>query len=116
MPSGHSAEEWKAAIQSQKAVLDNLQQQIDKLSALIHFVEANRYVNGVQNNQRQAQKQEEVKRLQTQLDEQKQKLADMQEAARKAGFGNGVYDPEEAGNFEQVWRGHSCPRTLHSET
>jgi hypothetical protein len=93
MPSGHSAEEWKAAIQSQKALVDNLQQHIDKLSASIHFVEANRYTNGVQYNQRQAQKQEEVKRLQSQLDEQKQKLADMQEAARKAGFGNGVYDP-----------------------
>jgi hypothetical protein len=31
--------------------------------------------------------------MQKQLDTQKKKLEDMQEAARKAGFGSSVYDP-----------------------
>jgi predicted RNase H-like nuclease (RuvC/YqgF family) len=89
----HSGEEWKAKIQEQKSSVASLQSQIDRLNSSIHFVEANRYTNGVQYNQRQAQKQDEVQRMQKQLDEQKKKLEDMQESARKAGLGSSVYDP-----------------------
>ncbi len=89
----HSGEEWKAKIQAQKSSIASLQNQIDRLNSSIHFVEANRYTNGVQYNQRQAQKQDEVQRMQKQLDEQKQQLQDMQESARKAGLGSSVYDP-----------------------
>ena len=71
----------------------SMQNQIDKLNSSIHFVEANRYYNGVQYNERQAQKQEEVQRMQKQLDEQKKQLEDMQESARKAGLGSSVYEP-----------------------
>ena len=84
---------WKAQIQAQKATVANLQAQIDKLNSSIHYVEANRYSNGVQHNERQAQKQEQVEQMRKQLDEQKQKLEEMQESARRAGFGNTVYDP-----------------------
>ena len=89
----HSGEEWKAKIQVQKSSVASLQSQIDKLNSSIHFVEANRYTNGVQYNQRQVQKQDEVQRMQKQLDDQKKKLEDMQESARKAGLGSSVYDP-----------------------
>ena len=89
----HSGEQWKAKIQAQKNSIASLQNQIDRLNSSIHFVEANRYTNGAQYNQRQAQKQDEVQRMQKQLDEQKQKLQDMQESARKAGLGSSVYDP-----------------------
>jgi predicted RNase H-like nuclease (RuvC/YqgF family) len=89
----HSGEEWKAKIQAQKSSVASLQDQIDKLNSSIHFVEANRYRNGVQYNQRQVQKQDEVQRMQKQLDEQKKNLEDMQESARKAGLGSSVYDP-----------------------
>jgi chromosome segregation ATPase len=89
----HSGEEWKAKIQAQKSSIASLQNQIDRLNSSIHFVEANRYTNGAQYNQRQVQKQDEVQRMQKQLDEQKQKLQDMQESARKAGLGSSVYDP-----------------------
>ncbi|HVO80120.1 MAG TPA: hypothetical protein VMT28_05285 [Terriglobales bacterium] len=88
-----SGEQWKAAIQAQKEAIASLQSQIDKLNASIHFVEANRYTNGVQYNQYQLEKQKRVQQAQKQLDEQKKKLEDMQEAARKAGFGSSVYDP-----------------------
>ena len=89
----HAGEQWKAKIQAQKNSVASLQNQIDKLNSSIHFVEANRYNNGVQYNERQAQKQEEVQRMQKQLDEQKKQLEDMQESARKAGLGSSVYEP-----------------------
>jgi len=89
----HSGEQWKAKIQEQKSSVASLQSQIDRLNSSIHFVEANRYSNGVQYNQRQVQKQDEVQRMQKQLDDQKKKLEDMQESARKAGLGSSVYDP-----------------------
>lgn len=88
-----SGEQWKASIQAQKDAIASMQSQIDKLNASIHFVEANRYTNGVQYNQAQLEKQKQVQQAQKQLDEQKKKLEDMQEAARKAGFGSAVYDP-----------------------
>ena len=89
----HSAEEWKAKIQAQKSAVASLQNQIDRLNSSIHFVEANRYSNGVRYNQHQIEKQDEAQRLQKQLDEQKKKLEDMQESARRAGLGSSVYDP-----------------------
>jgi hypothetical protein len=88
-----SGEQFKAAILAQKHAIASLQSQVDKLNASIHFVEANLYRSGAQYNQRQQQKQEDVLRLQQQLDAGRQKLEQMQEAARKAGFGNAVYDP-----------------------
>jgi len=89
----HAGEQWKARIQAQKNSVASLQNQIDKLNSSIHFVEANRYYNGVQYNERQVQKQNEVQRMQKQLDEQKKQLEDMQESARKAGLGSSVYEP-----------------------
>jgi len=89
----HSGEQWKAKIEAQKNSVASLQSQIDKLNSSIHFVEANRYSNGVQYNERQIQKQGEVQRMQKQLDEQKKQLQDMQESARKAGLGSSVYEP-----------------------
>jgi predicted RNase H-like nuclease (RuvC/YqgF family) len=88
-----AGEQWKAKIAAQKNSVAALQNQIDKINSSIHFVEANRYYNGVQYNERQAQKQDEVQRLQKQLDEQKKNLEDMQESARKAGLGSSVYEP-----------------------
>jgi len=89
----HSGEQWKAKIEAQKNSVASLQSQIDKLNSSIHFVEANRYTNGVQYNEHQVKKQEEVQRMQKQLDEQKKQLEDMQESARKAGLGSSVYEP-----------------------
>jgi len=92
-PGKLSAERWKALIQAQKTVVSSLQKQIDKTNSSIHFVEANLYVNGPQHNKRQAQKQQEVERAQAQLEEQKKRLEDMQDSARKQGYGSSVYDP-----------------------
>jgi hypothetical protein len=89
-----SADQWKAEIKARKARIAAMQSQVDKLSDSVHFVEANRYYNGVQYNQYQLKKQQEAQRLQKQLDGEKKALGDAQEAARRAGFGSVVYDPD----------------------
>jgi len=88
-----SGEQFKSAIARQKAAIADLRGHIDKLNDSIHFVEANAYRNGVEYNKVQVQKQQEVQRLQGQLDEQKKELEQMQEKARKAGYGSAVWDP-----------------------
>ena len=88
-----TGDQLKAAIQRQKSAVADLKSHIDKLQDSIHFVEANAYRNGVEYNRAQAEKQQEVQRLQGQLDEQKKNLEQMQETARKAGFGSSVWDP-----------------------
>lgn len=89
----HSAAQWKAVIVQQKNTIAEMQRNVDQLKNSIHFVEANRYSNGVQYNQHQMQKLQELDQAQKQLDEQKKRLEEMQEGARKAGLGSAVYDP-----------------------
>ncbi len=90
-----TAEQWKAEIEVRKARIAALQSQVEKLNDSVHFVEANRYYNGVQYNQYQLKKQQEAQRMQKQLDSEKAALSTAQESARKAGFGSAVYDPEQ---------------------
>jgi hypothetical protein len=90
-----SAEEWKAQILTQKQAVTANQRQVEEFRASIHFVEANRYSNGVQYNERQRRRQFQLEQMERQLQQQKEHLARMQEAARKAGFGNSVSDPTE---------------------
>jgi hypothetical protein len=92
-PAPRSALEWRNMILAQKDRIETMQAQTNKLNASIHFVTANAYVNGAEYNQYQVKKQQEVKNLQKQLEEEWKKLADMQEAARKEGMGAAVYDP-----------------------
>jgi hypothetical protein len=89
----HAAEQWKAKLETQRNSIASLQSQIDKLNASIHFAGPNCVANCVQYNERQIHKQDEVERMQKQIEEQKQKLEDMQESARKAGLGSSVYEP-----------------------
>jgi len=88
-----SADQWKSSILEQTNRIASMQARMDKLNGSIRFVEANAYVNGVQYNQHQAKKQQQVTNLQTQIAEQKKKLEEMQDAAKKAGMGSAVYDP-----------------------
>jgi hypothetical protein len=90
-----SAEEWKAKILAQKTLVQAQQEQVERLRDSIHFVEANRYVNGAQYNEHQRRKQIQLGQMESQLEQQKKKLANMQESALRAGFGNSVYDPNE---------------------
>ncbi len=88
-----SAEHWKSQIQAQKNQLAYLQRQADALNESIHFAPGNCVENCVQWNERQKEKQQQVERMRAQLDEQKKQLEDMQESARKQGYGSSVYDP-----------------------
>jgi hypothetical protein len=89
----HAAEQWKAKIETQRNSIATLQSQIDKLNSSIHFAGPNCVANCVQYNEGQIRKQDEVERMQIQMDQQKKQLEDMQESARKAGLGSSVYEP-----------------------
>ena len=88
-----TGDQWKSSIASQKTTVADLKNRIDKLNASIRFVSANAYRNGVEYNKYQAHKQQEVGRLQSELDEQKRALEQMQETARRAVYGSAVWDP-----------------------
>jgi hypothetical protein len=88
-----SADEWKSRIAAQRKSVENLQSQIDRVNSSIRFAPGNCVRNCAQYNEQQIKKQDDVQRMQAQLDEQKKTLEDMQEAARKQGFGNSVYEP-----------------------
>jgi len=88
-----SAEDWQSQIMAQKSAIANLKSDIDSLSASIQYAPANCVANCVEWNERQKQKQEQVETMKTQLAEQQKRLEDMQESARKQGYGSSVYDP-----------------------
>ena len=87
-----SAGEWKARIQAKKSVVDSLQSNIDELEKSIRFAPGN-CTRCVEWNQRQRQKQQEVGRMRGQLESARKQLEDMQDSARKQGYGNSVYEP-----------------------
>lgn len=94
-PTDHEAqaENWKSQIQAQKSAIASLQQEITSLGNSIHYAGGNCIANCAQWNERQQQKQQEVETMKSQLEEQQKRLEEMQEAARKQGFGSSVYDP-----------------------
>ena len=87
-----SAEQWRAEIAAQRRSVEALQSQIDRLNSS-RVARTYCLRNCVQWNEHQIQRQDEVEHKQAELEEQKRKLEDMQEAARKEGYGNAVYEP-----------------------
>jgi predicted double-glycine peptidase len=88
-----AAEQWKFQIQSLKNAIASLEREIASLSESIRYAGANCVSNCVQWNERQKQKQDQVESMKAQLEQQQKSLEDLQEAARKQGFGSAVYDP-----------------------
>ncbi len=88
-----TALQWKAAIALQKTKVDALQSQIEKAGKTIQFVTANGYSNGPEYSAEQKRRMDRVEIAKRKLEQEKQKLEDMKESARKAGFGSAVYDP-----------------------
>jgi chromosome segregation ATPase len=88
-----SAEQWKAQIESAKVTVANLQQNINQLSASIQYAGANCVANCMQWNERQKQKQDQVESMKGQLESAEKTLEDLQDSARKQGFGTSVTDP-----------------------
>ncbi len=91
-PAGNP-EQMKSQILEQKSAIASLQHEIDSLSASIHYTGNNCVSNCAQWNERQQQKQQQVDSMKAQLAEQQKRLEEMQEAARKQGFGSSVYEP-----------------------
>ncbi len=87
------SEQMRSQIQEQKSQVAELQHEIDHLNESIHFAPGNCVRGCEQWNERQQQKQQQVEQMQAQLAEQKKQLEEMQESARKQGFGSSVYDP-----------------------
>ena len=90
-----SGERWKSQIEAQKSQIANLQKQMDQLNQSIRF--ASHPCTGprcVEWNERQREKQQQVERMQADLSVRKKSLEEMQESARKQGYGNSVYEPD----------------------
>lgn len=90
-----SPDEVKSQIQDQKSAIDTLQAQITELKDSIHFTGGDCVANCVQWNENQRSKQRQVEDMRSQLDNAKQALEQMQDYARKMGFGSSVYEPEQ---------------------
>jgi hypothetical protein len=87
------AEHVKSQILAQKHQIASLQGRVDELNESIRFAPPNCAENCVGWNERQREKQQHVERMQAQLEEEKRRLEDMQDSARKQGYGSSVYDP-----------------------
>ena len=86
-------EDVKSEIEAQKSQIVSLQQQIEDINESIRFAPANCVANCVEWNEHQREKQLQVERMQAQLEEQKKRLEELQDSARKQGYGSSVYDP-----------------------
>ena len=87
------AEQWKAQIQKQQELVRSQEAELQKLKDSIQFAPGNCVSGCVQWNQAQKDKQDRAERMQSALDQYKQKLQDMQENARQQGYGSSVYEP-----------------------
>ncbi len=88
-----TARVYKSQILARKKNISNLQRQMDALNASIHYATSNIAYNTARHNERQAEKQQRVEQIRQQSEAAQKQLEEIQEAARRAGFGNGVYDP-----------------------
>jgi hypothetical protein len=91
-PPKYTAGDWAAQIQAQKSAVANLQGQIQQTSDSIQYAGANCVSNCIEWNEQQKRKQDQVESMKTMLDEAQQKLDQMQDAARRQGYGSSVYE------------------------
>jgi hypothetical protein len=87
------ADQWKSMIQAQKRAIASLQGEIASLSGSIHFPVNCLPNTCAQRTERQLAKEDRVEIMKQQLVEQQKRLEDLQESARRQGFGSSVYDP-----------------------
>lgn len=91
-----AAEQWRRTILAQKNLVANQQGRVDDLQAEIRLVNPNTaydYYSALNYNQGQLRQMRLLHQLERQLDQQKHRLAEMQEAAHRAGMHSAVYDP-----------------------
>jgi hypothetical protein len=88
-----SAEQWRSRILAVKNAINATQSEIDKVTASIHNASPACTQNCVSSDERALEKLLRVDQMRAQLENQKKRLLDMQESARRQGYGNAVYDP-----------------------
>jgi hypothetical protein len=89
----HAADQWKRQILAQRNKTAALQARVDEIKASMHPANSSVQYESLPYSRDQARQWQRVAQVQQQLDEQKRKLAEMQEAARRAGMHTAVYDP-----------------------
>jgi hypothetical protein len=87
------ADQWKSQIQAQKRAIASLQGEIASLSGSIHFPVTCLTNICAQRNERRLEKENRVDVMKQQLEQEQKRLEDLQESARRQGFGSSVYDP-----------------------
>jgi hypothetical protein len=88
-----SPDVWRQQILAQKNAISQLEGQIQDLTDSIRYAGANCVSNCQTWNEEQQKKQQQVDSMTAQLGEQQKHLDEMQEQARRQGFGSSVYDP-----------------------
>jgi len=91
--SRQTAQYWKSSIQGQKGQIAILQARMNEINSSIRFSSFDCGANCVVRNEHQRSKEAHVEQMQVQLQQQKRTLEEMQETARKQGYGSSVYDP-----------------------
>jgi hypothetical protein len=86
-----AAAQWKKQILAEKDKIAILQGRIDEINATIHPPGSAQFEGPP--NRFQTRQLEKIAEIKVQLDEQKRKLFEMQEEARRAGMHTAVYDP-----------------------
>jgi predicted RNase H-like nuclease (RuvC/YqgF family) len=87
-----AAEQLRRQIQAQKNKMATMEARIAQLNASIHSPDGSTQYNGPYTRNQAVQLQRMVQ-IEQQLNEQKRKLDQMQDAARRAGMHSAVYDP-----------------------
>ncbi len=85
----HAADQWKRQIEVQENKVATLQGRIDRIHASIQSTNGDVHTEEPANRYQTRQ----LQQIEQQLMEQKRKLDQMQEAARRAGMHSAVYDP-----------------------
>jgi hypothetical protein len=86
-------EQWRKQILAQKRTVATLEKRLARFEASLSSVDANAIARGEIFSRSQALEQERLAQVQEQLEEQRAKLLEMQEDARRAGMHTQVYDP-----------------------
>lgn len=86
-------EQWRKQILAQKRTVATLEKRLARFQASLSSVDANAISRGEIFSRSQALEQERLAQVQEQLEEQRAKLLEMQEEARRAGMHTQVYDP-----------------------
>jgi hypothetical protein len=88
-----ATEQWRRQILTQKRTVATLEKRLARFQASLSSVDASAISRGEIFSRSQALEQERVAQVQEQLEEEKAKLLEMQEEARRAGMHTQVYDP-----------------------